>query len=597
MYRKEKTYMGIVEILSLLGGLAMFLYGMNVMGDGLEKLGGGKLEKVLEKLTSNPVKGVCLGAAVTAVIQSSSATTVMVVGFVNSGIMKLSQAIGIIMGANVGTTITSWLLSLTGIEGDSLFMQLLKPVNFTPILALLGIIITMTTKSTKRKNLAYILIGFAVLMFGMDKMSGAVEGLKDNEAFTSILTMFENPLFGVLAGAVITAVIQSSSASVGILQALSTTGAITFGSAVPIILGQNIGTCITVILASIGASKNAKRAASVHLYFNVIGTIIFLILFYGLNAIIDFSFMNDSVNAVNIAVVHTLFNVITTAVFLPFTKLLEKLAKATVREGDKTDMFSVLDEKFFQNPQFALDQSTILTTNMAYIARETLDYAVESMTTLSEKLDEKIIENETSLDEYEDALSKYLVRLSARVEGRHQSRQLTLLLHAISEFERMTDYEANILYTSRLKRDKGYEFSDKAKKELSIMASAVSDVMDRTITAFVNDDVELALSIEPLHDVIDSLGEKLKKRHISRMSEGKCTVESGVVFTDYITALDKISSHCKNTATFVIQKNDSTFELHSEAHQMRRESEGYKTTYKQFKEKYALSVSHTTGIN
>ncbi len=589
--------MGIIEILSLLGGLAMFLYGMNVMGDGLEKLGGGKLERILEKLTSNPIKGVVLGLAVTAVIQSSSATTVMVVGFVNSGIMKLAQAIGIIMGANVGTTVTSWILSLTGIEGDSLFMKLLQPKNFTPILAIAGIIITMTTKSTKKKNIAYILIGFSILMFGMDKMSDAVKPLRTNESFTSILTMFENPLLGVLAGAILTAVIQSSSASVGILQALSVTGAITFGSAIPIILGQNIGTCITVVLASIGASKNAKRAAAVHLYFNIIGTVIFLLAFYGLNAVINFSFMGDSVNAVNIAVVHTLFNIITTAVFLPFTKVLEKLAKATIREGDKTDMFSVLDEKFFQNPQFALDQSTILTTNMGYIARETLDHAIESMTNLTEKLDSKIIENETELDNYEDALSKYLVRLSARVEGTHQSRQLTLLLHAIGEFERMTDYEANILHTSRLKRDKGYQFSDKATREMEILTSAVREIMDRTITMFVEDDPEGAFAIEPLHDVIDSLGEKMKKRHISRMSEGRCTVETGVIFTDYITAIEKISSHCKNTAAFVIQKNDSTFEMHSDAHQLRRESESYKATYNEFKAKYELPVSHTTGIN
>lgn len=589
--------MGVIEILSLLGGLAMFLYGMSLMGEGLEKLGGGKLEKILEKLTSSPIKGVVLGLAVTAVIQSSSATTVMVVGFVNSGIMKLSQAIGIIMGANVGTTVTSWILSLTGIEGDGLLMQLLKPANFTPILAIIGIVITMTTKSTKRKNIAYILIGFAILMFGMDKMSASVEGLKDNDAFTSILTMFENPILGVLAGAALTAVIQSSSASVGILQALSATGAITFGSAVPIILGQNIGTCITVILASIGASKNAKRAAAVHLYFNIIGTVVFLVLFYALNALIHFSFMGDSVNAVNIAVVHTLFNITTTVIFLPFTGILEKLAKATIKEGDKTDMFSVLDEKFFQNPQFALDRSTDLTTNMAYIARETLDEAVESMTNLTDKLDEKIIENETLLDNYEDALSKYLVRLSARVEGRHQSRQLTLLLHAIGEFERMSDYAANILHTSRMKRDKGYQFSDKATLEMEILTSAVREIMDKTITVFASDNSEEAFTIEPLHDVIDSLGEKLKKRHISRMSEGKCTVETGVVFTDYITSLEKISSHCKNTAAFVIQKNDATFEMHSDAHHLRRASDSYKAIYKEYKEKYALPISHTTGIN
>lgn len=585
--------MSILNVLSLIGGLALFLYGMEIMGSGLEKLGGGKLERILERLTSSPIKGVLLGAGVTAIIQSSSATTVMVVGFVNSGIMKLSQAIGIIMGANVGTTVTSWILSLSGIQGESLLMQLVKPKYFTPILAIIGIIIIMSTKSNRRKNIANILLGFSVLMFGMDSMSSAVEPLKDVPEFTNILIMFENPILGVLAGMILTAIIQSSSASVGILQALSATGAITFGSAIPIILGQNIGTCITVILSAIGASKNAKRAASVHLYFNIIGTILFLSLFYIINSIVHFSFLSDSVTSVNIAIVHTSFNLLTTALFLPFTKLLEKLAKITIKDGDHSDMFSVLDERFFQNPQYALDQSTTLTSNMAYIARETLDLAVQTIDGLNEKLDSMIIENETQLDNYEDALSKYLVRLSARTSGMHQSRQVTMLLHVISEFEQMTDYEANILYTSRTKAGKAYTFSDKANVEIETLVAAVRDIMDRTITVFVENDMVKAFTVEPLSDVIDMLSEELKKRHIARMRNGECSVETGILFTDYIASLEKISNHCKNTAAFVIQMNDATYQIHSDAHEQRRSSLSYKQTYEEFRKQYALPFANT----
>lgn len=580
--------MTIFNVLSLIGGLALFLYGMEIMGSGLEKLGGGKLERILERLTSSPIKGVILGAAVTGVIQSSSATTVMVVGFVNSGIMKLSQAIGITMGANIGTTVTAWILSLSGIQGDSVWVNLCKPENFTPILAIIGVAIIMMSKSNKKKNIANIMLGFTVLMFGMSTMSAAVEPLKDVPEFTNILVMFENPILGVLAGMILTAIIQSSSASVGILQALSATGAITFGSAIPIILGQNIGTCITVILSAIGTSKNAKRAAVVHLYFNVIGTVIFLSLFYIVNAFVDFSFLNDPVTPLNIAIVHTLFNLMTTALFLPFTNLLERLAKWTIKDGDKTDMFSVLDEKYFQNPQYALDQSASLTSNMAYIARETLDLAVESMTALTEKTDNAIIENETQLDNYEDVLSKYLVRLSARTSGVHQSRMVTMLLHAISEFEQMTDYEANILYASRTKSSKEYVFSEQASAELDVLIAAVRDIMDRTISVFVDNDIVKAFTVEPLFDVIDTLCEELKKRHISRMQNGVCTVDVGILFTDYIAAFEKISYHCKNTAAFVIQMNDSTYQLHSEAHEKRRASAEYKKTYEEFRKLYAL---------
>ena len=584
-----------MNILGLIGGIALFLYGMHVMGGGLEKLGGGKLEKILERLTSNPIKGVLLGAAVTAAIQSSAATTVMVVGFVNSGIMQLSRSIGIIMGANIGTTATAWLLSLSAIEGSGFFINLIKPDNFTPILAIIGAVLIMFTKRSKYKNIGSILIGFAVLMFGMEMMKDAVSGLSESETFADILIMFSNPVLGVIAGAVMTAVMQSSSASVGVLQALSATGSVTFGSALPIIMGQNIGSCVTTLISCIGTSKNAKRAAVIHLYFNVIGTILFLVIFYALNAFIKFKFVNGSVNAFSIAMVHTIFNLANTALMLPFTGLLEKLARMTVKDGEKTDIFSVLDERFFRDPQYALDQSMTLTANMAYIARETLDLSIATINGYNEKTDTMIIENETQLDEYEDALSKYLVRLSARVSGQHQSRRLTMLLHAIGEFERMTDYEVNILYTSRTKSSKGNQFSEKAATEMDIFIKAVGDIMDRTIKVFIDDDMTEAFTVEPLADVIDALSEELKKRHIVRMREGKCSVETGVLFTDYVTSFEKISSHCKSTVSFVIQKNDSSFQMHSDAHEQRRASDNYKKTYEHFKNMYVLPHSNSSA--
>ena len=524
----------------------MFLYGMNVMGSGLEKLGGGKFEQILEKLTSNPIKGVVLGAAVTAVIQSSSATTVMVVGFVNSGIMKLGQAIGIIMGANIGTTVTSWILSLSGIQGDSFWIQLCKPANFTPVLALIGIVFTMAAKSDSKKNIGNILLGFAVLMFGMETMSAAVEPLKDVEAFTNILTMFQNPILGVLAGAVLTAVIQSSSASVGILQALSSTGKITFGAAIPIIMGQNIGTCVTALISCIGASKNAKRAAMVHLYFNIIGTVLFLVLFYVANAIFNFAFVSDSVTPFNIAIVHTIFNVVATAVLLPFNKLLEKLARMTIKEGAEESAFGLLDERFLQTPSFAVEQCMTLATNMAYMVKESFTMAQECVAKYSESIDKKIIETENLADEYEDALGAYLVKLSAKSLNESDSQKVSILLHAISDFEKMTDYTADLVFTAREKRDKDVHFSDKARQEITIMVNAVGEIIDLTISAFSKDDVKLANKVEPLEDVIDRLRNDLKNRHIKRMQEGRCSVNQGFVFTDYITALEKISDHCAN---------------------------------------------------
>lgn len=582
--------MSIFEIFALFGGLAMFLYGMNVMGDGLEKLGGGKFEKILERLTSTPIKGVLLGLGVTAIIQSSSATTVMVVGFVNSGIMKLSQAIGIIMGANIGTTVTAWILSLSGIEGDSYIIQLCKPANFAPILAVIGIVFQMFTKSEKKKNIANILLGFTVLMFGMDAMSGAVSGLGKNETFTNILTLFRNPILGVLAGTVLTGIIQSSSASVGILQALSATGKITFGAAIPIIMGQNIGTCVTALLSCIGASKNAKRAAMVHLYFNIIGTIIFLILFYSLNAVFEFAFVNDTVNAFNIAVVHTIFNIVTTAILLPFNKALEKLAKMTIKEGAEVDAFAALDERFLQTPSFAVEQSVALATEMANMVKDSFTLAQDCVAKYDEKIDKAIRDNENLADEYEDALGSYLVRLSAQNLSIADSQKVSILLHAISDFEKMTDYTNDLVFTAREKNNKDIHFSEKARQEITIMVNAVSEIIDLTINAFANNDVQTAYKVEPLEDVIDRLRTELKDRHIKRMQEGRCTINQGFVFTDYITALEKISDHCANVGAAIIELNNENYDIHI-VMSRRKSSDEYKAMCVEYSKKYALPFS------
>lgn len=586
--------MSIFDILSLFGGLAMFLYGMNIMGKGLEKLGGGKFERILAKLTSSPVKGVILGIGVTAVIQSSSATTVMVVGFVNSGIMRLHQAIGVIMGANIGTTVTSWILSLFGVEGESIFIQMLKPVNFTPILAMIGIVISFAAKSDKKKIVGDILLGFSVLMFGMNTMSASVKPLADVPEFTNILTVFENPVLGVLAGAVLTAVIQSSSASVGILQALSVTGAISFGAAIPIIMGQNIGTCATALISCIGASKNAKRAAVVHLYFNIIGTVLFLILFYIANAIFRFSFVDGSVNAFSIAVVHSVFNILATGVLLPFNKVLEKLAKLTVKEGSSSDAFGLLDERFLLTPPFAIQQCMTLATNLAYIAKETFELAVSCMEHYDEHLDARILENEQISDDYEDALENYLIRLSSKHLDINDSQKVSMLLHSVGDFEQVADYAVNILYVAREKHKKEFSFSEKAKSELRIMTSAVNEIIDNSICAFSDNDLKKASKSEPLADVINSMRKDLKNRHVARMQNGTCTVGLGFVFTDYISALDKVADHCQSVSSSVIQMNDPSYETHSPAHEKRKTEDGYKNVYTKYSQEYALPFSKST---
>ncbi len=587
--------MNIFQLFSMCGGLAMFLYGMNVMGDGLKKLGGGKLESILEKLTSNRIMGVLLGAVVTAVIQSSSATTVMVVGFVNSGIMKLAQSIGVMMGANIGTTVTAWILSLSEIQGDSLLTNIVKPENFTPVLALIGIILLMIAKSDKKRNIGNILIGFAVLMFGMDAMSEAVSGLKDSPTFANLLVMFSNPVLGLLVGAVLTAIIQSSSASVGILQALSATGQISFAAAIPILMGQNIGTCITALISCIGTSKNAKRAAIANLYVKIISALMFLVVFYGLNAIIRFTFINSSINALDIAVIHTAFNVISTFILLPFTKLIEKLARLTIKEGAEVNTFAILDDRFLQTPSFAVEQCMTLATNMAYMVKDSFTLAQKCVAKYSEKNDKEIIENEGVADEYEDALGVYLVRLSEQNLIAADAQKVSILLHAISDFEKMTDYTADLVFTAREKRDKDVHFSDKARQEITIMVNAVGEIIDLTINAFSNNDISLANKVEPLEDVIDRLRNDLKNRHIKRMQEGRCSVNQGFVFTDYITALEKISDHCANVAAAIIELNDENYDVHN-VMSHRRNNDEYKEMCVAFSKKYALPFSVSSDV-
>ena len=583
--------MDFFKVLTFVGGLAMFLYGMNVMGGGLEKMSGGKLEHILERLTSNKWKGLLLGMAVTAVIQSSSATTVMVVGFVNSGIMKLRQAIGIIMGANIGTTVTSWLLSLSGIEGDNFFIQLLKPTSFSPVLALIGIVLLMFSKSGKRKNLAFILLGFAVLMFGMDTMSTAVEGLKDVPEFRELFTLFSNPVLGVLAGAALTAIIQSSSASVGILQALSETGAITFGSAIPIILGQNIGTCVTAMLSSVGTTKNAKRAAVVHLYFNIIGTVVFMILFYSITAIVEIPFLDGAVTPFSIAIIHTIFNVVATLLLMPFTKLLEKLAYVTVHDGKAEDEheFQLLDERFLSTPSFAIDQCRTLAVKMAQLSKETLQLAIETLNNYTDEAAEKIIFNENKADEYEDKIGTYLVQLSSKDLTDKDSQSITVLLHCIGDFERISDHAVNILEASQEMHNKELHFSDKAKEELAVYVAAINEIITISFEAFANDDIKLAKTVEPLEEVIDNLRNELKKRHIKRLRKGKCTIELGFVLSDLLTNFERVADHCSNIAVCQIQIQENSFDTHEYINELKKADDiTFLTKFAQYSEKYVL---------
>ena len=562
--------MDFFSILTLLGGLAMFLYGMQVMGDGLEKLSGGKLEKILENLSSNRLKAVLVGAAVTAVIQSSSATTVMVVGFVNSGIMHLSQAVGFIMGANIGTTITAWILSLAGIESSNFFVKLLNPSSFSPILALIGVIFIVFLHDEKKKDIGNIMVGFAVLMFGMNTMSGAVKPLAQVPEFTNILLKFSNPVLGVLAGALLTAVIQSSSASVGILQALCVTGAVQYGTALPIIMGQNIGTCITAMLSSVGATKNAKRAAVVHLYFNIVGTIAFMGVFYLLNTFLHFSFINDVAGPAGIAVIHSAFNVIATVVLLPFGDILVKMACATIRDtkeekaiSEEDQEFMILESRFLSNPGIAIEQSKTAAKKMAEQSQNALKLSFGLLDTFQEENAFRVEKIEAKVDRYEDELGTYLIKLNQKELSVEDSHSLSIMLHCIGDFERISDHALSIMKSAKEMWEKNAVFSPQAVKELHVMEKAVVDIVDKAYAVFANQDIQLAEEIEPLEEVIDELSRELKRRHVNRLRAGECTIEMGFILSDVTTSLERIADHCSNIGVCVTQVREDLYDTHS----------------------------------
>lgn len=581
--------MDIFSVFQLLGGLALFLFGMNVMGDSLEKLGGGKLEKTLEKLTSGVLKGVLLGAGVTAVIQSSSATTVMVVGFVNSGIMKLGQAVGVIMGANIGTTITSWLLSLTGIQGDSFFMQMLKPINFSPLLAFIGIVLIMFGKKQRNKDIGDILIGFTVLMFGMNMMSGAVEPLADAPWFSDLFLAFSNnPLLGILAGAVLTAIIQSSSASVGILQALAATGSVTFASAFPIVLGQNIGTCVTALISCIGAKKNAKRAALVHLYFNILGVAVMSALFYSINAFVQMDFVTKSINAAGIATIHTVFNVGATIILLPFNKLIVKIAEKTIKEDKFDRSVPFLDERLLNTPTIAVEQASRLTLEMANLSKDLISMAYDCLDKYDEKTAQAIIEGEQKADIYEDVIGSYLVKLGDKNLNERDSHEVTRILHSIGDLERISDHAVNILKVSEEMREKKINFSDDAVAELNVLKDAVKEIIDLTVTAMETKDLQLATCVEPLEQVIDDLKIKLKAHHVERLQRGDCTIELGFVFSDLVTNSERVSDHCSNVAVYMIETANNSLGTHEYLKEVRETMPQYLEKYKGYKEQYKL---------
>ncbi len=562
--------MDFFSILTLIGGLALFLYGMNAMGDGLAKVSGGKLEKILENLTSSPIKAVLLGAAVTGVIQSSSATTVMVVGFVNSGIMKLSQAVGVIMGANIGTTVTSWILSLTGIESDNFLIRLFKPTSFSPILAIIGVVFILFVNNSKKKDIGTIFIGFAILMYGMDMMSSAVKPLAEVPAFTNLLLKFSNPLLGVLAGAVLTAVIQSSSASVGILQALCLTGAVPFSAALPIIMGQNIGTCITAILSAIGAKKNAKRAAAVHLYFNLIGTVIFMTVFYIVNAFVGFSFFHQAATPAGIAVIHSVFNITATIILLPFAKGLEKLACLTIRDK-KEDVsvstedkeFVTLEPRFLEKPAFAVERSRSAARKMAEESHDALFTALKLVDKYSDDDAERVQDMESRVDRYEDELGTYLVKLSHKDISEADSHSLSIMLHCIGDFERISDHAINIMESAQELHEKGLQFSENAKKDLEVLGEAVEDIINTAYEVFDRQDLQLAKKIEPLEEVIDELSREVKRRHVQRLRSGECTIEMGFILSDITTCLERVADHCSNIGVCVTQVNEDLYDTHS----------------------------------
>ena len=562
--------MDVFGVLSLIGGLALFLYGMNVMGDGLVKLSGSKLEKILAKLTGTRLMAVLLGTLVTGIIQSSSATTVMVVGFVNSGIMKLNQAVGVIMGANIGTTVTSWILSLTGIESENVFVKLLKPSSFSPILAMIGIIMVMVNKEgTRKKTAGQILLGFAVLMFGMDTMSSAVSPLRDDPTFTGMLTTFSNPVLGMAAGAILTAIIQSSSASVGILQALCLTGAVSYGTAIPIIMGQNIGTCVTALISSIGTSKNAKRAAFIHLYFNLIGTILFMIVFYSINHFVHFQILTSKASAAGVAVIHSMFNIGCCIVMFPFANGLVKLSELTIRDKkhqvekpQEPAVLAALDERFLDNPGFAVQLCKNAANEMAELCKQSILLALQVVSRFDASKTDQVIGLEQKVDHYQGVLGSYMVKLAGRDLNKDDSHLLTEMLHSISDFERISDHAINLTEAAGKMHDKGMTLTDQGQRELDSLSTAVRDVIRLTTTVFQTNDVKKAADVEPLEQVIDGLVHEMMQRHIVRLRKGICSMEAGLILEDIVNDCERVSDHCSNIAVTEIEVPADVLDMH-----------------------------------
>lgn len=584
--------MDFFSILSLLGGLALFLYGMNSMGEGLKKLSGGKLKSILGRLTSNRFKGFFLGFAVTALIQSSSATTVMLVGFVNSGIMKLSQTISIIMGANIGTTVTAWLLSLSGISGDSFWVKIFKPSSFTPILAVVGVIMTMASNKDKNRDIGSILIGFSILMFGMETMSSSMDGLKDSTAFSHMLVMFANPVMGILMGTVLTAIIQSSSASVGILQALSLSGAINFSTALPIILGQNIGTTITPILSAINGNTDSKRVAISCLYIKLIGVIIISVIFYTLNMIMRFSFMDSTIGVVSIAVIHTLFNILSTVILMPFCNSIEKLADISIRskkEEKKTDVFDTLDERFLSVPSFAVEKCHQLVCQMADISNSSIIKATELLRNFDKKKIKEINDSEDLVDTYEDKISTYLVRLAGSKLSDKDSREVTKLLHVIGDVERISDHAVNIMRGAEEINSKEIKFSEEAIREIHIISDAVCEILSLAVEALKNEDCEIAKKVEPLEQIIDKLKYKIKNNHVARLRDGNCTVEMGFILSDLLNNYERVSDHCSNIAVCLLEIANNSFETHEYLNHVKNDGENeFFELYAAYRKKYSI---------
>ncbi len=580
--------MNIFDGLTLVGGLCLFLFGMTLMGDALERRAGSGLKTMLGRLTQNKAAGFLTGLGVTAIIQSSSATTVMVVGFVNSGIMTLKQAINVIMGANVGTTVTAWILSLGGISSDNMLIKLLKPTSFTPVLALIGTAMLMFGKTNKKKDTAFILLGFATLMFGMDTMSDAVSGLSKVPEFQQMFLMFKNPILGVLAGAILTAIIQSSSASVGVLQALTVTDAVTYGAAIPIIMGQNIGTCVTAMLSSIGANKNAKRAAVVHLSFNIIGTIILLTVFSIISILLKPIILNQTASYAGIAVAHSVFNILCTAILLPASALLEKLAIKLVPDAQEKEKVSELDERLLQTPAIALERCSVITREMAKASVSAMKDSLMMLTNYDTAIAESIRKREKNADNYEDMLGTYLVKLSGQQITEAESAEVSKMLKVIGDFERISDHSVNVLESAEEIKDKGIELTDTAASELKVLSAAVEEILDTALVAYMENDLKAAGDVEPLEQVIDGLRERMRDNHINRLQKGECSIGAGFVWSDLLTNLERTADHCSNIAVCIIDANANNMNIHQSLKEIHKYSPDFKEKYQVYLAKYKI---------